>query len=249
MMDKEKLYVVLPCYNEEKNIGELVMIWSSLKYRLLQENIALSLIVVNDGSSDETLKIAKKLESLYDDVKVINHEINRGLGEAVNSGINYVLSKDRSGILCIMDADMTHDPEYIFSMLGKMKKDELHCVVASRYRIGSRVEGLSFYRKFMSYGARLTYTLALKIPGVRDYTCGYRLYKLETLEVLSKKYNGSIVKEKGFACMMELLTKLHEEGFKIGEVPFVLKYQLKGGKSKMRVLRTVYRSILLLARL
>lgn len=248
-MDKKKLYVVLPCYNEEKNIGDLVIAWRSLQKKLLEEMILLNLVIVNDGSSDNTLNIANKLESAYENITVVNHDVNKGLGEAVNSGINHVLSKDKNGLLCIMDADMTHDPRYIFSMLEKMKDDRLHCVIASRYRKGSGVQGLSFYRKFLSYGARFSYAITLRIPGVRDYTCGYRLYNLEMLDVLSRKYNGSIVREKGFACMMELLTKINEEGFKIGEVPFILKYQLKGGQSKMRVLRTVYRSVLLLTRL
>lgn len=248
-MDKKKLYVVLPCHNEEKNIGDLVMIWRSLQERLLKEKIDLNLVIVNDGSSDSTLKVAKNLENEYDNITLINHEVNKGLGEAVNSGIDYVLAKDKNGLLCIMDADMTHDPQYIFSMLEKMEKDDLQCVIASRYRKGSEAQGLSAYRKFLSYGARFSYTLTLGIPGVRDYTCGYRLYSLEMLDMLSQKYKGSIIKEKGFACMMELLTKINAEEFKIGEVPFILKYQLKGGKSKMRVLSTVYRSILLLTRL
>ena len=134
-------------------------------------------------------------------------------------------------------------------MLNKLSEKNLDCVVASRYRKGSKVEGLSLYRKFLSYGARALYTLKLRIPNVRDYTCGYRLYKISALEVLVSKYNGEIVKERGFACMMELLARFSREGFRIGEVPFILKYQLKGGQSKMRVWKTIYRSMIILTRL
>jgi dolichol-phosphate mannosyltransferase len=148
-----------------------------------------------------------------------------------------------------MDGDMTHEPQYIFSMIDKLKKDKLDCVVASRYREGSKVEGLSFYRKFLSYGARIVYTTVLGIPNVRDYTCGYRLYTCQSLRTLVDKYNGRLVSERGFACMMELLAKINEGGFKIGEVPFVLKYQLKGGISKMRVMKTICRSLALVMRL
>ena len=77
---------------------------------------------------------------------------------------------------------MTHQPEYIYSMINKLKEENLHCVIASRYRKGSKVEGLSSYRKLLSYGARAIYTLKLRIPNVRDYTCGYRLYRIDALE-------------------------------------------------------------------
>lgn len=248
-MDKEILYVVLPCYNEEENISDLIKEWKTQESNLYERNILLKLIIVNDGSSDKTLEIARGLENVNSNIKVLNHEVNKGLGEGLNTGINYVISQKKKGLLCIMDADMTHSPEYIYSMLNELSEKNLDCVIASRYREGSKVEGLSLYRKFLSYGARALYTFKLRIPNVRDYTCGYRLYKISALEMLAAKYSGKIVKEKGFACMMELLTGISKEGFRIGEIPFVLKYQLKGGQSKMRVWRTIYRSMLILGRI
>lgn len=246
-MDKEILYVVLPSYNEEENINDLIEEWQAQERSLKEKNILLKLIIVNDGSSDNTLAIAKALEKFYDNIIVLNHEINKGLGEGLNTGINYVISQKQKGFICIMDADMTHSPNYIHSMLNKLKEEELHCVIASRYRKGSKVEGLTSYRKLLSYGARVVYTLKLRVPHVRDYTCGYRIYKISALEQLALKYKGNIVEEKGFACMMELLVKISKEGFKIGEIPFVLKYQLKGGQSKMKVWKTIYRSMLLIS--
>jgi len=88
------------------------------------------IVVVNDGSSDDTYKIAKSFENNYNNVKLLNHLVNKGLGEAVNTGINYAISQKNSGLLCIMDADMTHQPNYIFSMINKLKKEELSCVIA-----------------------------------------------------------------------------------------------------------------------
>lgn len=248
-MDKEILYIVLPCYNEEKNIQELIEAWKRQESQLLDKDIWLELVIIDDGSSDSTLKIARSLERHYNNVTVLNHGINRGLGEVLNTGINYVLSQDSDGLLCIMDADLTHSPCYIHSMIDKLIEENLHCVIASRYRKGSRVEGLSFARRFLSYGARIVYGLTLNIKGVRDYTCGYRLYKISALEVLSQKYNRRIIEERGFACMMELLFKLDSEDYEIGEIPFVLRYQLKGGQSKMKVLKTVNRSLITIGRL
>lgn len=248
-MDKKILYVVLPCYNEAENISDLIREWKNQESKIYKRNILLKFIIVNDGSSDKTLEIARGLENLNDNIKVLNHEVNKGLGEVLNTGINYVIAQKKKGLICIMDADMTHSPKYIYSMLNELIEKNLDCVIASRYRKGSKVEGLSLYRKFLSYGARAVYTFKLRIPNVRDYTCGYRLYKISALEEIVSKYSGRIVKEKGFACMMELLAGISKEGFQIGEVPFVLKYQLKGGQSKMRVWRTIYRSILVLGKI
>lgn len=248
-MNRETLYVVLPCYNEEDNIEKLIKAWNMEESKLYEKKLLLKLVVVDDGSSDNTLNIVERLKKLYGNITILKHKGNKGLGEAINTGISYATSQEDKGYLCIMDSDMTHEPHYISSMIDKLKKEKLHCVIASRYRKGSRVEGLSLYRKFLSYGARVVYTLALRIPNVRDYTCGYRLYTLESLRTLTEKHRGKLVTEKGFACMMELLVKINNEGFKIAEVPFVLKYQLKGGVSKMNIWRTVCRSLMLLARL
>ena len=248
-MDKETLYVVLPCYNEEENISGLIKEWKLHENHLYDKDILLEIIVVNDGSTDDTYKITKSFEDFYSNVKLLNHPINKGLGEALNTGINYVIAEKNSGLLCIMDADMTHQPNYIFSMIDKLKTENLSCVIASRYRKGSNVEGLSSFRKLLSFGARIAYTLNFKVPEVRDYTCGYRIYSIEALNSLYVIYSGKIIKERGFTCMMELLVKLSREKFSIGEVPFVLKYQLKGGKSKMRIWKTLYRSIVMLKKL
>jgi len=247
-MDKNILFVVLPCYNEGENIAALVQAWKQQEAGLAERSVALRLLVVNDGSSDNTQFVGSRLAQENSNVQMISHEKNKGLGEVLNTGINFVLGEEDIKYLCIMDGDMTQHPSYIHAMLDKMERMQLDCVIASRYRKGSKVEGLSFYRKILSYGARVVYTLKLGVPGVRDYTCGYRLYKVSALRVLAERYKGRILKESSFACMLELLGYLYQEGFKMGEVPFVLKYQLKKGQSKMNVMRTIRRSLNVLGR-
>lgn len=242
-MLRDTLFVVLPCYNEAQNIRELIKVWERQEKRLNERNISLRILVVNDGSRDNSLHIAQSIAKTRHNITVLDHKVNMGLGEAVNTGIIYAISRRNKGLLCIMDADLTQEPHYIYSMIDKLQNENLDCVIASRYREGSKVEGLSLYRKALSYGARVVYSASLRIPNVRDYTCGYRVYKLEALDTLLKRNKGKIVTERGFACMMELLIKLNKEGFKIGEVPFKLKYHLKGGESKMKVGKTIFRSL------
>jgi dolichol-phosphate mannosyltransferase len=182
-------------------------------------------------------------------VVVLDHQGNKGLGEALNTGINYVLLQEYARYLCVMDGDMTQHPVFVHSMVMKLEEEKLDCVIASRYRHGSRIEGLSFFRRFLSFGARALYTYKLRVPGVRDYTCGYRLYSVEALRHLQALHGKSILKERSFACMLELLIYLHKEGCRLGEVPFVLKYQMKHGHSKMRVLKTIGRSLKVLRKI
>jgi dolichol-phosphate mannosyltransferase len=93
----------------------------------------------------------------------------------------------------------------------------------------------------------------LPIPGVRDYTCGFRAYRASVLGASIEHYGDRFVTEKGFSCMVDVLLKLRRlriNGARIvmGEAPMVLRYDLKGGVSKMRVLRTIRQTLSLVVR-
>ena len=81
------------------------------------------------------------------------------------------------------------------------------------------------------------------MPGVKDYTCGYRAYTYESLQRARQAYGENLITQRSFACMMELLYKLYRSGSRFGEVPFALRYDNKGGESKMQVLRTMKDSL------
>lgn len=255
-MVRELLNVVLPCYNEAENISGLVRAWSTLESQLNEKNIETKIIIIDDGSESATRVVLDLLKREYDNVTVLHHRKNMGLGVAINTGINYVLNENNRGLLCIMDADMTHSPEYVISMIDRLRNNNEDCVIASRYMRGSRVEGLSIFRKVLSLGARALYTVRFRIAGagagarnlIRDYTCGYRLYRVDMLRQLAYKYDDNIITEQGFASMVELLIKIGKSHFKIGEVPFTLRYQLKKGQSKMNVMKTINRSLYLVMR-
>lgn len=240
-----EIEIVLPAYNEEENVYELVNEWQKHRQALKENyNLILKIILVNDGSSDRTKAIGEKLQNKYDNFILVNHEKNKGLGMAVKSGIEYVVKNlPESKYVCIMDCDNTHDPKYIFSMLEKEKLTKGDIVIASRYQKGSSVKGLSLFRKTTCIGAKCVYSTILRVTNVRDYTCGYRLYKRSILEKLIEKFDGKIIEETGFTCMVELLYKLYICKAVFAEVPFELRYDLKKGESKMRVMKTSFNSI------
>lgn len=253
---KNKLNVILPAYNEEDNVVKLVEAWEEYEGIIYEKyNLELRIYVVNDGSTDSTRLLAEKLERRYKNFILINHDGNRGLGEALKTAVKYSI-KDKNnlkGYLCIMDCDNTHSPKYIIDMLDNVKSPKnsngADVIIASRYQKGAEVKGLSKYRVLMSEGARFVYSSILKVKNVKDYTCGYRLYTNEILNMTYNYFGEQIIGEKGFTCMAELLYKLYCVGANFKEIPFELRYDFKLGTSKMKIIRTAITSIRLAFRL
>lgn len=246
-----EITVVLPAYNEEDNIRTMVERWQCLYDKLIDEhNLELQIVVVNDGSKDGTRQLAEQLEAEHNNFRLINHARNKGLGAAVKTGIEYFAKQcPDSSCLCLMDCDNTQDPSYIVDMLETRKKTGADVVIASRYQNGAEVKGVSTARLLMSDGAKRVFSLALGIPGVKDYTCGYRLYGRNIILNALERFGSRLVEEQGFTCMVELLYKLHCCGAVITEIPFKLRYDYKKGSSKMAVLKTAARSFRLALRL
>lgn len=233
--EKMHLFILLPCFNEEK---ALPCLFQSICELIENKYNEYEVVVVNDGSRDNTEDTAKQWEGRLN-LRVLSHSRNMGLGQAVNTGLSYineVCSDD--DIVVIMDGDNTHTPQIIPNMIEKLA-DNNDVVIASRYESGGEEVGLSFFRKFCSRTASLLLKLCFNIPGVKDYTCGYRLYKGNTIRNAYRLYGSSFIEEKGFTCMAEILIKLHYIGCNISEVPLVLRYDLKKGRSKMKVANTI----------
>lgn len=240
-----KLFVVLPCYNEEENISDIIIEWQKQKKILDGVNVKdFEIVAVNDGSKDRTAELLEKCSTVHGNITILTHETNKGLGQAVKTGMEYVtLHGSREDFMCIMDSDNTQNPVYILDMLNSAYNKGADCVIASRYRKNSKITGVSSFRNSLSLGARFYYSLILKIPGVRDYTCGYRLYSVDIIKKAFSIFKNEFVSETGFSCMVEILYKVHLSGGKVSEVPFQLRYDLKKGASKMKILKNINKSL------
>jgi len=95
--------------------------------------------------------------------------------------------------------------------------------------------------KVLSRGASFLLSMVARVPGARDYTCGYRLYRASMLRRALKVWGDRLIEEAGFVCMAELLVKLGRGGARVSEAPLVLRYDLKEGASKMKVMQTISR--------
>lgn len=243
-----RLFVVLPAYNEEHSLPPLLAAFERLFARLPARLDPL-VIIVNDGSRDGTERVARLAERRGFPLRLVNHARNRGLGEAIKTGLREAaaLSASPADILVYMDADNTHPPRYIAPMLRKMKRSGADIVIASRYRRGSRQFGVPPFRQLLSLGALVLFTVFLRLEGVRDYTCGYRAYRMRLVREALEHYGDAIITRAGFACTDQLLVNLACLGARIREVPFVLRYDQKQGRSKIQLGTTIVETLRMLA--
>ncbi len=240
-----KVYIVLPAYNEELSIGKLL---HRIENQMSTFGINYQVIVVNDGSQDNTLEVVKGLQGKIP-IEILNHEVNMGLGATIRDGLYHAskISKE-DDIVITMDADDTHTPGLILRM-NRMIQEGFDVVIASRYQPNSRVIGLTFFRKLYSYIASWLFRILLPIKGVKDFTCGFRAFRASVLHQAMEKYQYSFIDQEGFQSMVDILLKLRKiDGLIFGEVPFILRYDLKESASKMDVRKTIFNTLKLVVR-
>ena len=239
-----RLWIVLPAYNEEGSIGPLL---DSLLGELEADTPDFVILVVNDGSTDRTAEIVRGYAG-SERVVLIDQPQNRGLAETLRTGLLAAVDKARpDDVVVVMDADNTHPAGLVFRMIRLIREGN-DVVIASRYREGSHVRGLSIHRRALSLGASWLFRTVFPTPGVRDYTCGYRAYRAGVLMQLVEKHGQEFISTDGFACMIDVLLRLRQQDAIFCEVPLVLRYDRKEGASKMKVLRTIGETLSLLAR-
>ena len=231
-----KVLIALPAYNEALGIasvlGGIINLREVSKY-------SMEVLVVNDGSTDETANIVHSLSFGRDFISLINHDSNRGLGEAVKTILHYAVDiLDDEDVLVTLDADNTHTPLLIETMIDTLLLKQLDLVVASRFIDGGMEIGLSNMRKLYSRGAMYYFKLFFPIENLNDYSSGFRAYRMKNLREACNIWNG-LVTTSGFECMAEIAAKFSRMNIRAGEVPLVLRYDFKKGKSKMKVANTV----------
>ncbi len=234
----------IPAYNEEGAIGPLL---DNIAEAMEVEDFDYRAYVVDDGSSDATAdEICERAERLP--VILVPHEHNRGLAAAMRTVVTTAVEDaDDADVIVSMDGDNTHLPGLTPRMVRAIREGR-DVVIASRYQPHSRVIGVPAFRQFLSWGAGMVFRMTFPIPGVRDYTCGYRAYRAGVLREAMRIWGDDLITEEGFACQVELLLRLCRLDAIMDEVPMILRYDQKVGASKMNVRRTVLQTLRLLAR-
>jgi dolichol-phosphate mannosyltransferase len=236
------IFVILPAFNEE---GSILTLIERIKIFLSKEGIQYRIIAVDDGSTDRTFMVLQS--SSEENLTILRHGKNLGLGAALQTGIKEALEKgDDDAIIVTMDADDTQSPDAISEMVKKIRYEGFDIVIGSRFRKGSIVQGVPGTRRILSLGASLLFRLLRQVPGVRDYTSGYRAYKVKALRIAIDKFGERMFQERGFSCMVDILLKCASCGMRVTEVAMELKYYRKAGRSKMKIARTTLKTISIL---
>lgn len=215
-----KPFVMIPTYNERENIKNLID--KILKLKIKNLNV----VVADDDSPDGTWKIVQEISKKNKNIHLLLRKKEKGRGYAGRDGFIYCLSHGADAVV-EMDADMSHNPKYIPSMLKELKNADL--VLGSRRVEGSKEIGRSWFRRFVTLGANLYIRVLLGLK-VRDCNSGFRCFKRKVLE----KINLEKLESKGPAIVQEALFKAHLKGFKIKEIPITFVNRVKG-RSKLGI--------------
>lgn len=126
---KEKISIVVPCYNEEETIPYFYQEMQKITHRLEQKyQVATQIIFVDDGSKDNTLKVVKNIADKDDNIKYISFSRNFGKEAGLLAGLEYA----EGDFVAVMDVDLQDPPELLYEMYEKMKEKEIDCVAARR---------------------------------------------------------------------------------------------------------------------
>ena len=227
------IYLLLPAYNEEKSLDVLIPKVTGFFSEEFDEPY--HVIACNDGSSDTTLEKLEKCKADGIPLTIINHKINRGLGETIRDLFEMAAEMSSPGDIIIrMDCDDTHEPTFMKGMVEKVREG-YDVVVASRFVKGGGQEGLSRYRRNLSYAANQFMKMWFPIKGQKEYSSGYRAYTAEIIKDAVDTFGNAFIQLKGlgFSCTLEKIVKLRILGARFGESPMVLRYDQKTSESKM----------------
>jgi len=227
------VYLLLPAYNEEDSLDLLIP--KVLGFFATDKRHDHHIIICNDGSTDTTLAKAEALVAQGLPVSIINHKLNRGLGETIRDLFERAAEISKPGDIIIrMDCDDTHEPESIKGLIDKIEEGN-DVVVASRFVEGGGQEGLSAFRKNLSLAANYFMKMWFPIKGQKEYSSGFRAYKAEIIKEAIDTFGNAFIQLKGmgFSCTLEKIVKLRILNAKFAESPMILRYDQKVSESKM----------------
>lgn len=213
VFDKSNTCILIPAYNEEKNITHLL--------RALLER-GYTVIVSDDGSEDRTVSVSRSSGA-----QVISSEKNMGKGASLRRGLRWFLKQNHLAVV-LMDADGQHDPQQIGLFLEALNRSGTDMIIGNRM---SDPKGMPWIRvatnRVMSWAISL-----LAGQKIFDSQCGYRALKREVVEKMT-------LRTSRFEIESEMILEASRLGFKISSVPIASRYE--GGNSHIHPLRDTYR--------
>lgn len=208
----EKVSVVMPAFNEAKRITHSI---TETAQTLNEFGCPWELIVIDDGSEDETFETARRAGEKYKGAVVVKrNRLNIGKGRALKKAFHFV----SGSYVVFLDADLDLHPIQIQTLFDIMRLDNADIVIGSKLHPNSRVH-YPLQRKVISTGYYLCVKALFGLP-CHDTQTGLKLFKTEVLRTVFPR-----ILVKKFAFDLEVLVNAYHLGFKIAEAPIVIDYQ------------------------
>ncbi|MBI5192088.1 MAG: glycosyltransferase family 2 protein [Nitrospirae bacterium] len=219
-MPLKEVIIVIPAYNEEKNIEPLIR---NIKTKVSDIDI----LVVDDGSLDRTARVAEDSGAI-----ALRLPFNMGYGAALQTGFKYALMK-RYRYAIQMDADGQHDPESIRLLLNEIRKEEVDVVIGSRFLDDKNVYKSPIVRKI---GIGLFGKIASIVTGmtVSDPTSGFQALNRDALRFYSSKYYPVDYPDA------DVIIMLYRAGLRVKEVSVVMHNRLEGTSMHSGIIKPMY---------
>ena len=223
--------VSIATYNELENLPSLVEEIFAVAPRV-------DILVIDDNSPDGTGRWCDERIKQDSRLHVLHRSGKLGLGAAIVAGMKYAIEQDYH-LLLNLDADFSHHPRYIPSLLAGMTDADV--MIGSRYVTGGGVKNWPLRRKFMSWGVN-TYARLLLGLRPRDCSGAFRCFRVELL----KRLDFNAIRSRGYSFQEEILWHLKRLGARFDETPIVFADREKGlskinGQEAVAALRIIFR--------
>ncbi len=206
LSSQQKTIAFIPCFNEEKTIGSVVL--KTLKY-------VDDVVVVDDGSSDDSVHIAKLAGA-----KVVSHDKNKGYGGAIQSCFSYAKSQDYD-CMVILDGDGQHDPDDLVSVMAPVLDGKTDIAIGSRFLSEADRNSVPRYRQFginvLTSMTNLFSGNGKDGPKLTDGQSGFRAYSKNAISHISPK-------DANMGVSAEILLQARKHHLGLGEVPITVSY-------------------------